>query len=137
MDLPSPILRVTLGFLKAGRVLDNCSSVLLLGTLALPLAGHPAPLAVLGALALAATEKYFAWRVALDVEFYRWLNKRPQDAPEFDAAMGAFLSSRGEFPPRSWESRWHGSRQLVVRQAVALGLQAAAVSGLVVWVVRW
>lgn len=135
MNPPSPILRVTLGFLKAGRVLDNCSSVLLLGTLAVALAGNPAQLAVLGALALAAVEKYFAWRVALDVEFYAWLNKRPQDAPDFDAAIGTFLGSRKAFPPRSWDSRWRGSRRLVLYQAVALGLQAATVSGLVFFTV--
>ena len=125
---------MTLGFLKAGRVLDNCSSVLLLGTLVL--AGHPARLVVLGALALATAEKYFAWRVALDVVFYEWLETQPEEVPGFDAAIGTFLGSREAFPPRSWDSRWRGSRRLVLYQAIALGLQAAVVSSLAVWLGR-
>lgn len=112
-------------------MLDNCSSVLLLGTLVLAVVGSPARLVLLGALGLAAAEKYFAWRVALDVVFYDWLETQPEEVPEFDAAIGTFLGSKSAFPPRSWDSRWRGSRRLVLSQAVALVLQAVVVGALV------
>ena len=93
MSLENPLAaRVVAGFLKAGRVLDNASSVLLLGTLVLargPLSALV--LIVVGlALALAVAAKYLAWRVALDAEFFTLLHEQPTQTAAFDAgATGA------------------------------------------------
>ncbi|RZK53177.1 MAG: hypothetical protein EOO59_12760 [Hymenobacter sp.] len=133
MKADNPVmLRVVVGFLKGGRVLDGASSVLLLGTLVRAML--PAtPLLVVGlgvALVLAGLEKYFAWRVALDAEFFALLHEQPEQAENFDAALAAFLS-RSTLPAhRSFASRWHGTRQLVISQAVTLLLQALMVSAL-------
>lgn len=133
MKAENPVMmRVVVGFLKGGRVLDSASSVLLLGTLVRALL--PAtPLVVVGlgvALVLAGLEKYFAWRVALDAEFFTLLNEQPAQAERFDEALATFLG-RSTLPThRSFTSRWHGTRQLVISQAVTLLLQALMVSTL-------
>lgn len=122
--------QVLLGFLQAGRVLDGLSSVLLLGTLLLtPLS----PLAVVAAAAaLGLLEKYFAWRVALDAEFFTLLSEvRPAAPAEFDAALAAFLG-RPVPAPRPLPSRIRGGRLLLLRQALALGAQVLAVAAQVV-----
>ncbi|WP_223652968.1 hypothetical protein [Hymenobacter psoromatis] len=84
---------VVRGFLRAGRVLDGCSSVLLLGTLVLA-ASAEQPLAVGAALlafGLAGLQKYLAWRVALDAELFALLSPQPPPLADFDAALAAFL----------------------------------------------
>ena len=126
------MLRVVLGFLKAGRVLDSGSSVLLLGTLGRALLPESALVTVgIGmALALAALEKYVAWRVALDAEFFTVLHAQPAQAGDFDAALAAFLGRSAVPPPRSLANRWQGARRLVIYQAVALLAQALIVSTL-------
>lgn len=127
-------LRVLLGFLKAGRVLDAGSSVLLLSTVGLTLA--PASLlakaGIIVALVLALVAKYLAWRVALDVEFFTLLYEQPHQAAAFDAALAAFLEQTTVVAPRSMQRRWHGARRLVFRQALTVGLQAGLVAMLVV-----
>lgn len=128
-------LPVLLGFLRAGRVLDAASSVLLLGTLGLGLAWQPAPggwlaVGVLGALGLGLLEKYLAWRVALDAEFFALLHAQPGLAVDFDQALAAFRGRDVAGPARDLPSRWRGGRRLVRRQALALAGQAAAVAGL-------
>lgn len=136
--MPTPedamLYRVTRGFLRAGRVLDGASSVLLLGTLGralLPLAPG-AVLGLLGALLLAALAKYYAWRVALDAEFFALLHEQPDAAPGFDAALAGFLG-RATPPARSPDSRWRGARQLVRRQALVVAVQLLAVGALLIW----
>ena len=133
METDNPVmLRVVVGFLKGGRVLDGASSVLLLGTLGRALL--PAtPLVVVGigvALVLAALEKYFAWRVALDAEFFTVLHEQPAQAENFDAALAAFLGRSTMPSHRSFASRWRGTRQLAIYQAVALLVQSLMVSAL-------
>jgi hypothetical protein len=127
MSLENPIAaRVVAGFLKAGRVLDGASSVLLLGTLLLargPLSGLA--LVVLGiALALALAAKYLAWRVALDAEFFTLLHEQPTQTAAFDAALAAFLGRPAPVAGRSLASRCRGARRLVICQALLVGLQA-------------
>ncbi|MBD2769642.1 hypothetical protein IC235_17265 [Hymenobacter sp. BT664] len=130
MSPEQPIaLRVLLGFLKAGRVLDGGSSALLLGTVVLASApGEPLTTFVLAvALALGLVEKYLAWRVALDVEFFTLLYEQPEKAAAFDAALADFLNQKSAPAPRSMASRWQGARRLVRRQAVLLVVQAGLV----------
>jgi hypothetical protein len=118
--------RVVAGFLKAGRVLDGASSVLLLGTLVLALG--PLSALLLGvisiALALALAAKYLAWRVALDAEFFTLLHEQPTQTAAFDAALAAFLGRPAPVAGRSLASRCQGARRLVVCQALLVGLQA-------------
>ncbi|HEX8659837.1 MAG TPA: hypothetical protein VF690_20005 [Hymenobacter sp.] len=122
-------LRVLLGFLKAGRVLDGGSSVLLLGTLALVWAPQaPLPMAALvAAFVVGLVEKYLAWRVALDVEFFTLLHEQPGQLAAFDAALADFLGRKAVPGPRAMASRWQGARRLLRRQAVAVAVQAALV----------
>jgi hypothetical protein len=126
------MMRVVVGFLKGGRVLDGASSVLLLGTLVRALL--PAtPLLVVGvgvALVLAGLEKYFAWRVALDAEFFALLHEQPEQVENFDAALATFLGRSTMPSHRSFASRWRGTRQLVIYQAVTLLVQSLMVSAL-------
>jgi hypothetical protein len=132
MNADNPVmLRVVLGFLRAGRVLDGASSVLLLGTLGRALLPASA-LVVAGlaiALLLAALAKYLAWRVALDVEFFALLHEQPAQAADFDAALAAFLGRKAA----PLASRWQGARRLVIYQAVVLGTQALTVSWLLLF----
>jgi hypothetical protein len=136
MNADNPVmLRVVLGFLRAGRVLDGASSVLLLGTLGRALLPASA-LVVAGlaiALLLAALAKYLAWRVALDVVFFALLHEQPAQAADFDAALAAFLGRKAAPPARSLASRWQGARRLVIYQAVVLGTQALTVSWLLLF----
>ncbi len=126
-------LPVLLGFLRAGRVLDAASSVLLLGTVGL--AWQPAPTwlaaSILATLGLGLLEKYLAWRVALDAEFFTLLREQPAALAEFDQALAALLGRAAPVgPARDLASRWLGARRLLRRQALVLGGQAAAVAGL-------
>lgn len=123
-------LRVLLGFLKAGRVLDHGSSVLLLGTLVLAVrAAAGLGAVVLGsAVLLGLLEKYLAWRVALDAEFFALLLEQPGQEAAFDAALAEFLGRSGAVAPRPMSNRWQGARRLVRQQAAALGAQALAVA---------
>ena len=126
-------LRILLGFLRAGRVLDGASSVLLLSTVVLA-RGAASPVQAAGialALALGFVEKYLAWRVALDVECFAWLLEQPPVAA-FDEALAAFLGQKPAAAPRSMGSRWRGARRLVRHQAIVLGLQAGVVAVLTV-----
>lgn len=130
MNPENPVaLRVLLGFLRAGRVLDGGSSVLLLGTVVLALAPRPAlgVTEIAAALAAGLLEKYFAWRVALDAEFFALLCEQPAQTGAFDAALGEFLS-RKIVPGRSMESRWRGAQRLLKGQGAAVAVQAVAVA---------
>ena len=127
-------LRVLLGFLRAGRMLNGTSVGLLLGTVVLAL-GPASParaVGVGGAVALGLLEQYLAWRVALDAEFFAWLLEKPAETLAFDAALAAFLGRAPGAAPRSMESRAHGARRLTRRQAAVLGMQAGAVAALAV-----
>ena len=124
-------LRVLLGFLRAGRVLDHGSSVLLLGGLVAGLlqSGGTGELVlgsalVLGALVLGALAKYLAWRVALDAEFFALLLEQPGHEAAFDQALAAFLGRPAPAATRTLASRWQGARRLVRRQAAVVAMQA-------------
>ena len=123
-------LRVLLGFLRAGRVLDHGSSVLLLGMLWLGVraGGGLGALALGGATLLGLLEKYLAWRVALDAEFFALLLEQPGQEAAFDAALAAFLGRPAVVETRPLASRWQGARRLVWQQAAAVGAQALAVA---------
>lgn len=126
MSLENPLAaRVVAGFLKAGRVLDGASSVLLLGTLVLARAPlSPLALGALGsALALAIGAKYLAWRVALDAEFFTLLAGQPTQTAAFDAALAAFLGRPVPVAGRSLASRCLGARRLISWQALLVGGQ--------------
>ena len=122
-------LRVLLGFLRAGRVLDHGSSVLLLGVLVLGTRAVAWPVIVaLGIAALLGLlEKYLAWRVALDAEFFALLLAQPGQEAAFDTALAEFLGRSVVAETRPMASRWQGARRLVRQQAAALGAQALAV----------
>ena len=122
-------LRVLLGFLRAGRVLDHGSSVLLFAALLLgPVVGAgPAVGAFAGAVLLGLLEKYLAWRVALDAEFFALLLEQPGQEGAFDAALAEFLGRPAVAEIRPMASRWQGARRLVRQQAVVLGAQVVAV----------
>ena len=133
------IFRVTQGFLRAGRVVDATSTVLLLVTLlgvlgvlaGLTRAAAAPELIALGlALALGLLAKYYAWRIALDAEFFGLLADQPQQAEAFDAALTTFLGRKNMPPPRTLENRWQGARRLVVRQALVVAGQLLAVGAL-------
>lgn len=137
-------LPVLLGFLRAGRTLDAASSVLLLVTLGLAglmgLARPSAPgwlpaTAALVALALGLFEKYLAWRVALDAEFFAFLREQPSAGADFDQALAEFMGRPAPGGPgRDLPDRWRGARRLVRRQAWALFGQAVLAAALaVVW----
>jgi len=129
MSIENPLAaRVVAGFLKAGRVLDHASSVLLLGTLVLARGPFSAlAFGALGlALALAVAAKYLAWRVALDAEFFTLLHEQPTQTAAFDAALAAFLGRPAPVGGRSLASRCRGARRLVVCQALLVGLQVGA-----------
>lgn len=133
MSFESPLaMRVVAGFLKAGRVLDGASSVLLLGTVVLTrtpfstLSG-----ALLGiAFTLALVAKYLAWRVALDAEFFTLLHEQPTQVAVFDAALASFLGQPAPVAERSLASRCRGARRLVAGQAIATVAQLATVAAL-------
>jgi hypothetical protein len=126
MSLENPLAaRVVAGFLKAGRVLDGASSVLLLGTLVLahgPLS-TPVLVIMLVALALAVAAKYLAWRVALDAEFFALLHEQPTQTAPFDAALAAFLGRPVPVAGRSLASRCQGARRLIIYQVLLVGGQ--------------
>lgn len=123
-------LRVLLGFLRAGRVLDHGSSVLLLGTLWLGAraGGGLGALALGGATLLGLLEKYLAWRVALDAEFFALLLELPGQEAAFDAALAEFLGRPAAAETRPMASRWQGARRLVRLQVATLGAQALVVA---------
>ena len=127
-------LRVLLSFLKAARVPDQASSVLLLGTLLLlphAVAG-PGLLALGGAVLLGLLAKYLAWRITLDVEFFALLAEQPQQLQAFDAALAAFLGRPAPAILRPMASRQQGARWLLKWQAAALVAQLVALAAGVV-----
>ena len=133
MSLENPLAaRVVAGFLKAGRVLDGASSVLLLGTLVLTRTPFSTPSGTLLGIALmiALVAKYLAWRVALDAEFFTLLHEQPTQVAAFDAALATFLGRSAPVAGRSLASRCRGARRLVVGQAIATVAQLAAVVAL-------
>ena len=132
-------LRVLLGFLRAGRVLDHGSSALLLGTLLLGTlllgaraSAGPGAVVLGGAVALGLLEKCLAWRVALDAEFFALLLEQPGQEAAFDAALAAFLGRPAVVETRPLASRWQGARRLVWQQAAAVGAQALGLAAGVV-----
>lgn len=133
MSLKNPLAaRVVAGFLRAGRVLDGLSSILLLGTLVLAPASLSGPAAALlgSALVLALAAKYLAWRVALDAEFFTLLAEQPAQTAEFDVALAAFLGRPAPVAGRSLASRCRGARRLAVGQAIATVAQLVTVVAL-------
>ena len=119
-------LRVLLGFLRAGRVLDHGSSVLLLGGLLAGLlqSGRAGALALGSALVLGLLAKYLAWRVALDAEFFALLLEQPGHEAAFDQALATFLGRPAPAETRTLASRWQGARRLVRWQAALVAMQA-------------
>ncbi|GAA4043812.1 hypothetical protein GCM10022409_32370 [Hymenobacter glaciei] len=132
-------LRVLLGFLKAARVLDHGSSVLLLSTVLVGTRANGGLAVGLWGVAglLGLLEKYLAWRVALDTEFFALLLEHPGQEAAFDAALAEFLSRPPVAETRTMTSRWQGARRLVQQQAVALAAQALAVAVGVACTVIW
>jgi hypothetical protein len=118
---------VMLAFLRLGKQIDHASSLLLIAAVLCSL-GNGASLVdiyLLAALLLAIAQKYFAWRVALDVELFALLQQYPAETAVFDAALAACLGHHRELPVRSMAQRWCGARRLLQRQAGCFALQAA------------
>ncbi|QAU33183.1 hypothetical protein [Janthinobacterium sp. 17J80-10] len=116
-------------FLRAGRVVDHASSLLLLALTLLSLAQPVGTvhLAFLGiALALAMAEKYYAWRVALDDRLFEVLLRHAGQAQQFDAALAHMLGRQAPVGGRSLQGRCQGARRLLLRQALCLGGQVVA-----------
>ena len=128
-------LRVLLGFLRAGRVLDHGSSGLLVGALLLgPVVGAGPAAGFFGGAGLRGLlEKYLAWRVALDAEFFALLLAQPGREAAFDAALAEFRGRPAVAAARPMASRWQGARRLVRRQAAVLMAQALAVGLGLAW----
>jgi hypothetical protein len=135
MGFDRPVaLKVLIAFLRAGRILDHTSSLLLIGTFLLTYqsASVFAVLGIAAALTFAFAEKYYAWRIALDADLFSVLCEYPQEASLFDASLATILGRQVERAPRSMESRWKGAMQLLYRQAACFALQAASVLALAV-----
>ncbi|MES2206008.1 MAG: hypothetical protein V4525_04330 [Pseudomonadota bacterium] len=117
-------LEVLIAFLRTGRMLDHASSVLFIVTAVVAITSNSL-LCMVGLLLsfmLALTEKYYAWRVALDAELFKTIKKVPLKTESFDQSLAAFLKSspRAE---RTMTSRWEGAKRLFVHQSIWLGLQ--------------
>ncbi|MDQ2769968.1 MAG: hypothetical protein M3Y54_05650 [Bacteroidota bacterium] len=128
-------LRVLLGFLRAGRVLDHGSSVLLLAGLLAWMyqpVGPGAP-ALAGALLAGLLAKYLAWRVALDAEFFALLLAQPGRVAAFDYSLAAFLGRPAPAETRGLASRWQGARRLVGRQAAIIVVQILLLGTALAW----
>jgi hypothetical protein len=122
---------VMAAFLRTGRMTDHASSAILIGVLVL--AGGTgagiAPAALGAALVVALTEKYFAWRVALDAELFAVLAQH-DDMAAFDHALETCAGRKPASPPRSLASRWSGARRLLFCQIACFGLQAAGLAAM-------
>lgn len=117
-------------FMRSARIVDQLSSILLIGTFLLLLASLSwvGTIAAGLALTLAVAEKYFAWRTALDAELFSVLEQHQHQTEKFDAAMAALLDKSAPLQARSMASRWQGARRLLLGQAVALGMQVLAIA---------
>jgi hypothetical protein len=109
-------------FLRVGAPIDHASSLLLALTILLVLGKDGFMIA---ALVPALTQKYFAWRTALDTHLFDVLGRYPDDSAAFDAALAACLGSKDARPQRALEQRWRGARRLLQWQLAALALQLA------------
>lgn len=130
-ELDHPVaVGVIAAFMRNARIVDQLSSLLLIGTFLLLLASPfwIGTIAAGVALAVGVAEKYFAWRVALDADLFAVLEQHPQQAKKFDAAMAALLERPTPPRTRSMASRWQGARRLLLGQAVALGVQVLAIA---------
>jgi hypothetical protein len=126
---------VMTAFLRTGKNVDDASSVLLLGMLLLYAAQfspYLTSLVMLLALLLALVEKYLAWRVALDAEFFALLSRAPEETTVFDEALAAALGRKQVLPQRSMQSRWLGAKQLLRYQVVVCVSQALIIIALIV-----
>jgi hypothetical protein len=96
-------LEVMVGFLRTGRLLDHASSVVMLGIFILmqhQLSSLAVGCSVL-ALLLSVIEKYYAWRVALDAEFFMILAVHPNQVATFDTSLSTFLGHSRQTEPRN------------------------------------
>lgn len=121
---------VMIAFLRLGKPIDHASSALLLGTflLQISVSSSLAVAALAAAFFMALAEKYYAWRVALDVDLFTLLQQFPGEDARFDAALATCLARQETMPSRSLASRWDGARRLLKRQLMVFVLQLACVA---------
>lgn len=124
-------LRAMAALLAQGRQLRALSLLLLaaaLLALVLPDASAPAwPLAL--SLGAGLLQCYYALRVDFDARLFQAASE-DEDSARAARRLDASLLALGLLKPgrdgRNWSARWRGARGLMVRQALSLALQAAA-----------
>lgn len=126
-------------FLHSARVLDHGSSLLALLMVLLAMRGaaaanaltdHGVGYALAAMLLLAALEKYYAFRVALDARLFAMLAEPGVNhSTAFDNAL-ASLNGRAALP-RSLQERWRGARKLWISQAACFVAQVVLLVGCV------
>lgn len=129
-----PEAAVTAALLRQGRLLDGCSSALLLLGAAFGLAQllgteqDPWLAAIcLGLVVVGLVQKYWALRVAFDAELFERLDRLALD--ELDAALhglGLLADGKGG---RALGERCQGALRLLKRQALLLALQTLLLLG--------
>jgi hypothetical protein len=129
--------KVYSAFLHSARVLDHGSSLLALlmvllamrsAAVANALAGHGTGYTLVAMVLLAALEKYYAFRVALDARLFALLGEPGiNDSAAFDSALVS-LSGQAALP-RSLQDRWRGARKLWIKQAACFAVQAVLLVG--------
>lgn len=128
------IAGVMSAFLRAGKCIDDGSSVVLLATIVLcaltPTSALSMATAVLAVL-VALLEKYFSWRIALDGELFALLRQYPSDTVIFDATLARCRGRQSILPARSMQSRWDGARRLMRYQVLFFVCQVIIVLELV------
>lgn len=126
---------VITALLRTGAHIDHASSLLLLLTLVVALptpSGLTAVVAFAGFL-VAIAQKYFAWRVALDVELFGVLQQFPVQPSTFHAFDTALSSCLGRDLPsagKNLEHRWRGARSLLRAQIIAFIAQTVCAGAL-------
>jgi hypothetical protein len=119
---------VITALLRTGAHVDHASSLLLLLTLVfvLPMPFERMAIVAFAGFLVAIAQKYFAWRVALDVELFGVLQQFPAQPSTFHAFDTALSSCLGRDLPsagKNLEHRWRGARSLLRAQIIAFMAQ--------------
>ena len=124
-------LRAMAALLAQGRQLRALSWLLLaaaLLALVVPTASPP-PWPVALSLVAGLLQCYYALRVDFDARLFQAASE-DEDSARAAQRLDASLLALGLLKPgragRDWPARWRGARGLMVRQAVSLSVQAAA-----------
>lgn len=127
--------------LDQGRRLDSLARLLtagaLFGLIAHAVANDAEPEAVTAALVVAivagVAEHYYALRTGFDAALFRHL-AADADLAGLDRALADLALRRTPAPPRPLAERAAGARAFLTRQALALGVQIAALAAAGLWI---